>query len=206
MAIIFFALLWIIVKNITGADNMAQKKNHTLMGIREYARHRGVTAPAVSDAIKRGKISQAIVMVKGNKKIAAEMADKLWLQNTAPNNKNAKTLFNNADPNDAAQKIGDGIYTKARAAKESYSAKLAQLNYEKKSGKLCRVDDVVKAAAESGRITRDSILNLADKLAPILASETDIHTIREIMTAELEAALTNLATISLDDLITEDRA
>ena len=61
----------------------------TLMGIREYARHRGVTQSAVLDAIRHGKITEAVVMKRGRKKIDHKKADQLWSQNTSINNRNA---------------------------------------------------------------------------------------------------------------------
>ena len=84
-------------------------------------------------------------------------------------------------------------YAQSRSIKEAFSARLAQLDYEKKSGALCRADDVVKAARQSARLTRDYLLNIASKLAPILASETDINIVSKLLEDEIHNALTNLS-------------
>jgi hypothetical protein len=54
-----------------------------LAGVREYARHRGVSHTAVQKAIKTGRIAAAIVRAKGKRDaIDVEAADRLWVANT----------------------------------------------------------------------------------------------------------------------------
>ncbi len=153
------------------------------MGIREYGRHRSVTQAAVTDWCNTGKIVKAIVMVKGNRKINWKKADKILNALDSKNDKGLKQLTGLAN---------------AKMAKETFSAKLAQLNYEQKSGKLCRVDEVERAAANAARITRDSLMSLPDKLSPILASETEIEDIRDLLEKEISQVLENLTRIDFN--------
>ena len=172
-----------------------------LMGIREYARYRGVSAPAVVDAIKQGKIQDAVIMVGTKKKIDRDTADRLWLENTRINNKNTSTIFNNASEEQQDAKLTGVAFSKSKMAREMYAAKIAQLKYEQKAGKLVRVDDVRRAAGQAARITRDKILSLSDKLAPILASETDIHDIRMLLDKELRSALSEVSRVDFDRMV-----
>ena len=154
-----------------------------LMGVREYARHRDVTQAAVQDAIRSGKISEAIVLKGQRKKIDQEKADKLWTDRTSVNNSNAHT-----NPS----QLGQSLH-KAKVAKETYAAKLAQLAFDQKSGKLCRVADVKKAAWEIGRVTSDKLMSIPDKLAPVFAAENDLEVIREMLSKALHEALNSIA-------------
>tara|TARA_Y100000310_G_scaffold243676_1_gene248277 strand:- start:43760 stop:44338 length:579 start_codon:yes stop_codon:yes gene_type:complete len=173
------------------------QEQHTLMTKSEYARHRGVTPAAVNDAIKQGKITEAIFKVKGRDRVAAEIADQLWLKRTSVNNKNSATLFANVDPAQAENKKTSSTYTKSRAAKEAFAAKMAQLKYEKEAGKLVNAMSVKKAANSIGRVTRDRLMSIPERLAPMLSAEEDIDEIREILIRELHDALESLSKMDL---------
>jgi len=166
-----------------------------LMGIREYARHKGVSQAAVSDAIRQGKITEAVKGHAPRRKIDSEIADKLWDERTSQNNSNAHLHGDKG--------LGSSLH-KAKVAKETYQAKLAQLSYDQKAKKLCNVADVRKAAQEIGRITRDKVMGIADKLAPVLAAENDLENIRQILSKELHTALSSLADPQLNFLEDED--
>jgi len=167
---------------VTGHDGgrVAQNKKN-LMGLREYARHRGVSLAAVQDAIKKDKLTAAIVTKGKNKKINYKTADKLWSQNTITNNKNSETMTKGAD------------YSKARAFKESFAAKNEQLKYEERVGKLCKVDEVQRAAKDVARITRDALFTIPDKLSPLLAAESDINQVHKILMTEIHQACENIS-------------
>lgn len=167
------------------------------MGLREYAAHRGVSQSSVSEAIKLGKISDAVVIKRGLKKIDIKKADILWAQNTLPNNRNSDQVASNP--------TAQG-YAKARAAKEAYAARIAQLNYEQKSGKLCRVDDIKRAASETARVTRDSLLSLPDRLAPLLAAETDLNDIKDLLIEEISKSLQNISQIDWTSIMEKGKS
>lgn len=59
--------------------------NMELISIREYARRKGCSDPAVLKAIKTGRINNGcIIDEKGNKKIIPEIADAEWKSNSDP--------------------------------------------------------------------------------------------------------------------------
>lgn len=163
----------------------------------EYARHRGVSPAAVGDAIKQGKIKEAVFLVKGREKVACELADKLWLERTKVNNRNAKTLYANQDVHQIESHKASGTYAKSRAAKEAFAAKMAQLKYEKEAGKLVNALSVKRAATSIGRVTRDRLMSIPERLAPMLSAEEDIDEIRDILIKEIHQALESLSKMDL---------
>lgn len=176
------------------------KYKEELMAIREYAKHRDISQQAISDAVKDGgKIFEAVVMKRSRVKIRVQYADQLWKERTISTNSNE----HHSNPNESkpAPTTGSaGAYAKARSVKETFGAKLAQIKFEQESGKLCNVEDVEKAFFNIGRVTRDNLMVLPDKLSPVLASENNIDEIREILTKEIQSCLDNLSRMDLTHL------
>jgi hypothetical protein len=163
------------------------------LGVNKYAAHRGVKSGSVSKAIKNGVISAAVRQYPSGKKlINQEYADRLWSK-YMPINRNALSKQGDNSPGDSGDDDQGPSFIKIRTAKEGFAVKLAQLNYEEKSGLLCRVADVQAAATEMGANFREAVLNIPDKLSPLLAAEKDIDKIYELLTSELHLALDNLS-------------
>lgn len=91
-----------------------------------------------------------------------------------------------------AQK-GSGEYEKARTEKEIYRAKMAKLNYERMDGSLVPVEAVKKQAFETARQVRDSLLNIPNRVSPIVAAEHDSKRVNEIFTQEIRQCLEYLS-------------
>lgn len=160
-----------------------------LMGIREYARHRGVSQAAVSKAIDSGRIAEAVQFIgkdKKKKRINVLRADQLWAENTILNSKNAD---HNYEGSPKAINNNKTNTSTARSVKEVYSAKMEQLKYEKMVGSLVDADDVKKAARDMGLAVRDALQYIPDKLAPILAAESDIEKVNDLLSEEIRSAL-----------------
>ena len=174
-----------------------EKKRFT-MNLTAYAKHRGVSVAAVSKSIIEGKLNGAFILDGNSKSIDPDEADRLWDAQSFANNRTRSTEQMESAP--AAQN-----YAKARSAKETFAAKTAQLHYEQKAGKLCRIDDVKRAAQETARVTRDAVLAMPDRLAPVLAAETDHHKIRELLIKEFHNVLTNLSHINWDEILERGR-
>ena len=170
-----------------------------LMGYREYARHRDVNLNAVQDAIKRGRISDAIVEIDNKKKINSELADQLWLANRTVDKGPGSTQSIKKPDNLAS--TDQVTLLKSKAIKETFSAKMAQIKYEETMGNLCSVESVRASVLEMARGVRDTLLNIPDKISPILTSETNIDEVHRILTLEIRTALEGL---SRGKFITED--
>ena len=161
-----------------------------MMGVSmsEYARQRGLDKEAVRQAILAGRLKKSVSR-KGNRyDIDSAVADQEWEQNTDPSKQN-NTRRSTSPPN----------LTQARAVREMYSARLTQLEYEERSGQLCKVEDVKLAAFKSARLTRDAMLNIPARVVnEITALLGEIpaekrHEILLILQREINAALTQEA-------------
>jgi hypothetical protein len=84
-------------------------------------------------------------------------------------------------------------YSRARAVRESYLARLAKIDYEERTGRLVSKDEVQVAAFNRFRQFRDQMLNLPDRLAAMLAAETDPAKVYEILASEIRKALNEFA-------------
>lgn len=155
------------------------------LSIRAYARHRGISDGAVRKAIKQGRITKT-----KSGKIDPQIADKQWQINTNPAQiKEVKQQeFNNSNSS-----ISGPSYQQSRAVKEAYNAKLTRLQFEKESKKLILADEVKISAFNCARMTRDRILNIPDRVIPLLVGKTDIHQMKEILRKELIKALEELS-------------
>lgn len=132
------------------------------LGIRAYARTRGCPHTTVQKAIKSQRLVNCLSRDdKGNLLIDEDIANQEWELNTDKGKQTAAAsrampaitvphvkAQNSAPPApDAAAPVrpndpAASALNKSRAAKEAYAAKLAQLEYETKIGKLVPVEQV----------------------------------------------------------------
>ena len=155
-----------------------------IMGQRAYAQHRGMSLPAVQKAIASGRISTL-----PNGTIDSEVADEEWKRNT----RTRATMAAEREANEEGDAFGAAQYSKARAIREHYQARLAKLEYEQKVGSLVSRDEVKIAAFNTLRQFRDAILNIPDRLAAMLAAETDAAKCYEILATEIRKSLNDFA-------------
>lgn len=80
-------------------------------------------------------------------------------------------------------------FNDAKTRKEFYQAKQAELDYLERAGDLVAVKDVRRGAFHSGRLLRDALMNIPDRLSQSLAANTDPDRIHEILTEEISGAL-----------------
>ena len=84
-------------------------------------------------------------------------------------------------------------YSQSRAVKEAYLARISRLQYEEMTGQLVRENGVKTEAFRRGRMVRDQILSVPDRLASILAAEDDAAEVCRLLEQELRTALEALA-------------
>lgn len=165
----------------------------------EYAKIRGMNRQAVYAAIKTGRIEAA---VQPDGKIDVELADQLWAANTHPSSGYNGHIAKRGERKKAdldtviAVVSGGGIdpnapppLAESKTLQAAYQARLAQIEYEEKSGKLVDADQVKKTAFKAARVTRDAILAIPDRVAAQFAGMTDPFTIHSTLTNELRAAI-----------------
>ncbi len=152
-----------------------------LLTARKYARHRGVSHTAVQKAIEQGRIKTA-----PDGKIDVEQADRDWGRNSSPVN-SPKRVSRVEAP------AGGPTYAQSRAVRELYLARLAKIEFEERSSKLVSRDDVTVAAFTKARTVRDSLLNIPDRVAALLAAESDPAKAHNILSEEIRKALIELS-------------
>ncbi len=165
------------------------------MSYRAYARHRGVSPEAVSKAVKTGRIT-----LGQDGKIDPKRADLEWEANTDPskplnsvsgNPKHRKPLGSPKIPGGDVEAAGSALpggippYLQSRSIREAYLARLSKLEYEEKTGKLVNIDAVRVVGFNAARQARDKLMNMPDRLAPLLAGMDDSHEIHRLLSAEI---------------------
>lgn len=155
------------------------------MSLRAYARYRGVALSAVQKAIKSGRIS-----VQPDGRIDSAQADIQWAQNTE---RHAPPVAQRGQDEDDGSSFGGSQYTKARAVREHYQARLAKIDYEERVAKLVPKDEVQVAAFNKFRQFRDHMLNIPDRVAAMVAAESDSARCYEIIAIEIRRALNDFA-------------
>jgi hypothetical protein len=77
--------------------------------------------------------------------------------------------------------------------REHYQARLAKIEYEERIAQLVSGDEVQVAAYNKFRQFRDAMLNLPDRLAAMLAAESEAAKVHEALTVEIRKALNDFA-------------
>ena len=72
-------------------------------------------------------------------------------------------------------------------------ARLAKIEFEERSGKLVNREEVTVAAFTAARTIRDSLLNIPDRVAAMLAAESDSVRTHQLLTDEIRKALGELS-------------
>ena len=188
------------------------------MGRNEYARHRGCAPNAVKKAEEDGRIQAAVKREADGKFIGIDWreADRLWALNTDPAEA-AKSGANTAppaapplqlaldatagdaaaSPAGAADPSGDAKdrsdYYEHRAKREEFQAKNAELDYLKAIGRLVSVDELRQVSSERYRAVRDKLLNIPDRVAAILAAQSDPAVVHTELTKEIKRVLHELS-------------
>ena len=84
------------------------------------------------------------------------------------------------------------LLLKTRIKSEAERAKLLEIKAKVEAGKYVDVDEVKVAAFNKGRVVRDALLNIPDRLAAVLAAEADADKVHALLTAEIRQALIEL--------------
>lgn len=155
-----------------------------MISLRQFSRNKKVNLYAVQSAIKAGRLSKALVRnANGHIKLDEEIANEEWEMKDVAKVRNEKDMPAGDD------KSKNSNFTNARTVKATFEAKLAQLEYERKIGRYCLVDEVKTAAFKSHRTIRDNVLNVPDRIFTQLAAELDPHKVHKMLMEELLEAL-----------------
>lgn len=172
----------------------------------EYANHRGISQPRISTMIKTGKIpASAMKKISGKKLIDMEKADAALAENLDrvhnpnPEPRRTRSKKKKSPTKPEMEKVvkAAGLenmsLSEAQRLQANYKASLLKLELDQKSGLLVEKEKVRAEAFEAGRIVRDGILNIPDRLSAELASCTDVHAVSQKLMDALNEALGDLS-------------
>lgn len=150
---------------------------------KEWAKRNGFSPPYVSKLVKKGKIP----LVNGL--IDEEKVDDIMLCLE--------------DPGQPAQRKYGGVNIKSddlhrqllkiKIKNETVKGEMLETRAKTEIAELIPAEEVRKTAFAMGRIIRDGILNVPDRVSALLATIDDASKIHEILTKELRDALQDLS-------------
>jgi hypothetical protein len=149
----------------------------------EWARRQGFSKQYVSKLIKQGKIKLMDGMI--NEEIANSV------------------LMKQRDPSLPLQRKSDGIYeqrddiydliARTKLKNEIERGRILEARAKAEIGRLVSVEEVKKVAFARGRIIRDGLMNIPDRISSLLADENDAAKIHEILSKEIREVLEELS-------------
>jgi hypothetical protein len=78
-------------------------------------------------------------------------------------------------------------YLRARAVSETFKAKIAQMEYEERAGKLMQATKAGEYAMQFSAIVSDALSAWPDRLTPLIAATTDERVVHRVLSNEAAA-------------------
>lgn len=158
------------------------------LSLRAYAERRGVSAEAVSQAVKRGRLSASIVRVGGRPKIRdPDLADREWAESTRPD------MVPISGP--AARRGRDGepsALVQGRTRLETAKAELIEMQLRERKGELVQAAEVERRWASIISACKAQLLAIPSRLKQ---EDPDLTTAQIALVEKLvREALIDLAT------------
>lgn len=188
-----------------------------IISLREYARRKGVSLPAVQKAAANGRIEVIAGATGRIKGIDWETQEAAWESNSkapqrrphnpgggrprkdgqppaAPKGRaTTKTKDPEPDPEDQseepADKPGGMSLAQIQRARELVKLQIDNLKLQEAKGELVRVDVVRSEYARLGSVVKSSLSNIPDRIASQLAGMTAAHEIHSLLTREINQAI-----------------
>ncbi|MBL0319650.1 MAG: hypothetical protein IPP74_10255 [Alphaproteobacteria bacterium] len=169
------------------------------ISLKDYAARKGVTRQAIIKAINSGRLSKSVIKKGKLIYLDEELANAEYEINT---NKEKSRKHDNIGE-DFVKGIQGGdqknVAMAARNALITYKAKIAQLEYNERMGLLVEAQKVRDEMFKTGRVLRDSLLNIADRLGPELVGITDPKIIHKKIKDEIIFTLVGFDKDMYDD-------
>lgn len=164
----------------------------------KYAKHAGISIASASEALRRVGIDYMESFDfedADRRRESARHADRVpfskpvvYRQSSDEDNPTDDQPTGTDQNNHQLQSFSE-VQTRER----HFKAKLAELEFLARVGKLVERDKVEAEAFRISRLVRDGMLNIPDRLTGVLAAETDQRKIYELLTKEIRQALEALA-------------
>ena len=157
--------------------------------LKQYATHAGISRQAAADQLERVGIdylSPFDFSEADKRREAARHADRIPFSKVVYDEENQDW---GVDP----ETKKDPKFIESQARREMFKAKLTELEYLERVGKLIPAEDVDREWGELAKLVRDSMLNIPPRLADRLKNQTDDRKIIDILEQEIYQALEAIA-------------
>lgn len=151
----------------------------------DFAKAIKVSRARVGQAIKTGVLSQSLVKAKSKSgadkiKINLELGLKEWANNIDQSKQrdNSKQLETAQMQQTGKSEVGQSNYQKAKGVKEFYQAKIAEIDYQERAGKLVPVNKIKAEAFKMARNLRDTLMAIPEKTSAELVHMNDAREIQ----------------------------
>lgn len=193
-----------------------------LISIREYGRRRGCSDTAVRKSILAGKIIEGVARDKRGKVlgIKEDIANEEWAMNHDPmkervtQNGEASARFlepeTNAEPSPKPKQQGkstgysgaanENSLAAAKRVQALYKAKLSELEYKQKSGKLVDKQEVYKQLYGAGQELRQAFQTIPDRFIDDILAAKNRNEAHQILFNAIADVLEGLAEIEKREL------
>lgn len=114
--------------------------------------------------------------------------DRMWNGNKDHGNRGSEHYDDPKVDTDTDEGVSDSPkmkFNEVRTKREKYLAELARLEYLEKAGRLVDSEKVKAEAFKQARVARDNLMNIPDRVAPLVVGRTEIHEIRKILVEEI---------------------
>lgn len=157
--------------------------------LKQYATHAGISRQAAADQLERVGINylQPFEFAEADKRReAARHADRAAF---------ATPIYNSAADDESVdpETKKDPKFIESQARREMFKAKLTELEYLERVGKIIPAEDVDREWFELARLVRDTMLNIPARIADQLAHETDQRKVQDLLEQEIYQALEAIA-------------
>lgn len=166
----------------------------------DFARLVGVSHPAISKAVRDGRLTPALRMHNGREVLALRHARQLWQQcrreppPLAPEELESLEEHRPTGPLAGAQSLEDLPPLHAsRARREHYRAERLRLEVEALKAQLVPAREVEEEAARVAAEVRSGLAALADRLAPQVAAAKDVRSVHLLLSEGIRCELMRLA-------------
>ena len=160
------------------------------MDAKAYAIHRKVSGAMVTKYLQNGMIPSA-KQVGRKWYIDPEKADQ-ELNNALGRTGDTLTKIKPENYIDKSQKSPMPSLAANRAIREMYAARITKLEFEERSKKLVPLNELKLELAKLHLSVRDNLRTVPDRIAPLLAAETDQAKIHSIIMEEIRICLEGL--------------
>lgn len=166
------------------------------MNLLQYAKDRGVEYTQLSKWAGQGRFSSDAVRKEGRKWIVADAQelDRQVAAAKAPDRggRGGAPAIDQALVQQQNQAAAIPSFAQSRAIREAYAARLTRLEFDQRSGKLVDKAELKMRLAKLHMSVRDALRTIPDRVAPIVAAETDQAKIHAMLLKEIGQALEGL--------------